>query len=103
MSEAVLSDPIDLIEPVKRGDHVINSVRIRKPRSGELRGLSMNGIMTSDIDTHLKLLPRVTMEPLLAHEVDDLCPSDLLALMGGIINFFMTAEQKDSALEQLMM
>lgn len=58
-----LSDEIVLEEPIKRGDTELASLRLRKPRSGELRGLSLVDIVKLEVDTIHSLLPRITVPP----------------------------------------
>jgi len=89
--KATVSDAVMLSAPVVRGEQKIESVQIRKPKSGELRGLSLHDLLKFDVDCCRQVLPRVTMPPLLAHEIDELDPSDLIALAGELGNFFLPA------------
>lgn len=70
MNAPILSDHIQLDNPIKRGDNEpITSVQIRKPGAGELRGLQLNILIAGDVDQHLKLLPRITIPPIHEHEL----------------------------------
>lgn len=85
---------ITLSAPIVRGNQEIASIQLRKPKAGELRGLSLQDVINSEITTLLQLLPRITMPPLIDQEVNEIDPADL-AEMGGIIrNFFMTAAER---------
>jgi hypothetical protein len=95
-----ISDPVMLEEPIVRGDTEIKSVQVRKPKSGELRGLSMHDLVKLDVDTVRTLLPRVTIPALITAEVDDLEPGDLLALSGEIANFFLPKEMRPDSQAQ---
>ncbi|MCA0208138.1 MAG: phage tail assembly protein [Proteobacteria bacterium] len=85
--------PVTLDDPIMRGDNAIGTVTLRKPMAGELRGLSLDDLIGSDITTLLKLLPRITDPFLTDHEVAQLSPVDLGQMGGAVRGFFMTKEQ----------
>lgn len=94
MADIPQTETITLGEPIQRGEQVIGQVQLRKPRSGELRGLSLQDIMRADITTLLQLIPRITNPPLTTHEADALASEDL-AEMGGVVRgFFMSASER---------
>lgn len=85
-----LSPPVDLDSPVRRGDTAIESVRVRKPSAGELRGgVSLVDLGQLDVDALIKVLPRITVPPLTAHEVAALEASDILALGAELSGFLL--------------
>jgi len=84
-----MSQEVTLDTPVVRGDTRIESVRVRKPRSGELRGLKLFDLMQQDVDQVRKALPRVTMPSLTQEEVDQLEAGDFVALGSELALFFM--------------
>jgi hypothetical protein len=87
-------EALTLGEPIKRGEQLLDTIHVRKPKSGELRGLSLQDLLRADITSLLQLVPRVTVPPLTAVEADNLAPDDL-AQFGGIIrDFFMTASER---------
>lgn len=43
------SEVIELDQPIKRGDTEITSVTIRKPKSGELRGVRLQVLLEMDV------------------------------------------------------
>src|SRR3546814_12194013 len=51
---------VTLDDPITIGETVIDKVTLRKPKAGELRGLTLDDLITSDIDTLLKLMPRIS-------------------------------------------
>lgn len=85
---------IPLSEPIRRGKTEIAEISIRKPKSGELRGLSIQELMNARVSAVLDILPRITMPPLTAAEVAELEPEDLSACAGAVIDFFLTAEDR---------
>lgn len=91
-----MSGTITLAEPVQRGDQVIADIVLRKPKAGELRGLSIQELMNARTSAVLDLLPRITVPPLLAHEVEQLEPEDLAACGGAIIDFFLTPADRQA-------
>lgn len=92
---ARFSDPIELVEPIVRGETQITSLVLRKPKSGELRGLSLQDLLTTDIVTIMNLLPRISDPILTDVEARDLDPADLAEIGGVIRGFFLTrAERK---------
>lgn len=89
------SDPIELVEPIVRGDSQITSLILRKPKSGELRGLTLQDLLTTDIGTIMTLVPRISDPILTDAEARDLDPADLAEIGGVIRGFFLTrAERK---------
>ena len=85
---------VELAEPIKRGETRIERIDLRKPRSGELRGLSLQDVIGTDIAAILKLVPRISEPPLTAEEADRLDPADLAEIGGAIRGFFMTTAEK---------
>ncbi len=51
---------VTLQEPIQRGDQLIETVHIRKPKSGELRGVNLSEVLTANTDAIMQVLPRVT-------------------------------------------
>jgi len=95
MAKIAYSDTITLSDPIKRdGSENITKVKLRKPRSGELRGLSLTAIMQQDAAVMLKLASRVSEPSLMPHELNDLDPADMMAISAGLLGFFFTPEQR---------
>lgn len=87
-------EPVTLSVPLQRGETTISALTIRRPKAGELRGLSLQDIMTTDIVAMLTLIPRVSEPPLTAEEANALDPADLSEIAGAIRGFFMTKGEK---------
>ncbi len=84
---------VTLENPIKRGDTVITSVTVRKPRAGELRGLSLAELLQMKVDALQTLLPRITTPMLHRHDIDNLEPADLVNLGSEVVNFLLTKAQ----------
>jgi hypothetical protein len=88
---------ITLNTPIVREGGTITTFVLRKPKGGTLRGLSLQDLMRSDIDTILKLLPRIS-DPFIAdHEAANLEADDLAEIGGALLGFFLTPAQKAMA------
>lgn len=85
---------ITLSKPIQRGDQRIEELHLRKPKAGELRGLSLQDVITSDIGALLTLIPRISNPPLTGPEAADLDPADLTEMGGAIRGFFMTGAER---------
>lgn len=83
-----------LSEPVVRGDTKIESLFIRKPRGGELRGLTLQDVINTDFLTLFKLIPRISEPPITQEEAEALDPADLAEIGGVLRGFFMTSGER---------
>lgn len=90
---------ITLETPIVRGEQRIESITLRKPAAGELRGLKMADLLNADVGSILTLLPRITTPTLTAHEAAALDSVDLAAVTGEVVFFFMSRAQR-AALSQ---
>lgn len=90
------SETITLAEPIVRGEETITSIALRKPRAGELRGLSIQELMSARASAVLDILPRITVPLITAAEADNLEAEDLAACSGAIIGFFLTAADRQA-------
>lgn len=63
-AEEVAGEPIDkrrfvevpLENPIKRGDTTITKVTLRKPKGGEMRGLTTRDLMNGDVNSVIALI-----------------------------------------------
>ena len=85
---------VQLETPIKRGDGHITSVTLRKPNSGELRGISLAELLQMKVDALQAVLPRITTPMLHKQEMASLDPADLVNLGSVVIGFLLTKEQK---------
>ena len=83
-------ETITLSQPIIRGDREISDLQLRKPKAGELRGLSMADIIGMETTAILKLVPRISDPVLTDAEAADLDADDFTEITGTIRGFFMT-------------
>jgi hypothetical protein len=86
--------PIDLDRPIPRGEGHINSITLRKPDAGALRGLLLSDLLRMEAGAVADLLPRITEPPLLPHEVARMDAADLMACAAEISNFLLPRSLK---------
>lgn len=81
---------ITLDTPILRGETSITEVTLRKPRAGELRGVKLSELLQMDVATLRAVLPRISTPMLLATDVDNMDPADLLQLGSEVSGFLLT-------------
>ena len=91
---------VSLSTPIKRAGGHITEVTLRKPKAGALRGLKVEDLYTTDVNSLIVLLPRITEPTLIADEIEDLESEDLIELAGAVKGFFMSGEMK-AAIDKL--
>lgn len=85
---ATAANTVTLDEPIKRGDQTISQITLRRPRAGELRGVSLMDLAQLDVAALTKVLPRISLPTLTENDVSNLDPADLLALGAELAGFF---------------
>lgn len=85
-----VTEPIELDEPLKRGEQTIDRITLRKPKSGELRGVSLADVLQMQTDALITLIPRLSSPSLTAAEVRQMDPADLVQCGGEIAGFLLT-------------
>ena len=78
---------VTLEEPIVRGGETITTLVIRRPRAGELRGLSLTEVANMKTDAMVDLLPRITQPTLLKHEVESMGPADFISCAMEVATF----------------
>lgn len=98
----VAKDPntITLETPIPRGDKCIAAVTLRKPKAGELRGLSLTELLQMQVDALSMLLPRITQPPLLKPDMAHIDPADMVAMGSVVARFLLTKEQRADFLSE---
>jgi hypothetical protein len=80
---------VTLDEPIKRGDQVITSINLRRPKAGELRGIDLAALtQKADYGAMELLLPRISSPTLTRADVAALDPSDFVQLAAEVVLFF---------------
>lgn len=78
---------VTLSNPIKRGDKEIVDITLRKPNTGSLRGCSLSGLLTADVDQVVKILPRISDPVLTELDIEALDVKDLIQCAGEIVTF----------------
>lgn len=84
---------VTLDTPIVRGTQTIASVDLRRPKSGELRGVNLSDLAQLDVSALIKVLPRVSMPTLTGADVENLDPSDLMKLGAEIVGFLLPSQK----------
>lgn len=85
---------ITLAEPIERDAGDVTAITLRKPKAGELRGLSVSNLVNSDVGSILTILPRICDPHITDQEAANLSAEDLAEIGGTVVGFFMSAAQK---------
>ena len=88
---------VTLDTPIRRGTTNIESITLRKPSSGELRGVSLSDLLNLDVASLIKVIPRITNPGITAVEVAGLDPADLVAIGSKVIGFLLQKSVKTDA------
>lgn len=83
--------------PIRRGTTSIDSITLRKPNSGELRGVSLSELLQMDVNSLVKVVPRISSPTLTAIEVTSMDPADLFALGTKVCGFLLQKSMKTDA------
>lgn len=79
----------------KSGKSNITELTIRKPLTGDLRGIKLIDFIELDVDSLAKVLPRVTIPSIEEHEVYSLDLADLSEITKVLAGFL--SEKSDNA------
>ncbi len=85
---------IILNTPIKRGDKSIESIDLREPKAGELRGIKLIDVVQMDAGAYEELIPRISEPSLTKQEFGQLSLADLAQIMTSVGGMF---EGKHSA------
>lgn len=91
---SVDDNSVTLDTPISRGKTMINTLNLRKPQSGELRGVQLIELLNMDVATLIKILPRITSPGITAPEAAGMDPADLLACGSKISAFLLQKSVK---------
>lgn len=79
---------VKLTSPVKRPSGDITELTLRKPATGELRGIKLMDVMQMDVNALGILLPRITTPTITKADVDAMDMADALELGVAVVGFF---------------
>ena len=75
-----------------------DTVTLRKPMSGELRGVTLVDLVQMDVLALRKVLPRISTPSLTDHEIGTMDPADLMACGVAVSGFLLQKSAKEAAL-----
>ncbi|EYC51445.1 hypothetical protein AZ34_10410 [Hylemonella gracilis str. Niagara R] len=78
-----------LAAPITRKGGDVAAITLRKPNSGELRGLTISALMQSDVESLIKLLPRISTPMVAEYEAAALDPADMVKVAGVVAGFLL--------------
>lgn len=87
---------VTLEAPVIRGEQTIETIELRRPQAGELRGLSLSDLLNMEVAAVIKLLPRISLPALLEQEVAALEPQDLVSIAAEIAGFLLPKSAREA-------
>lgn len=82
------SRTVTLTTPIPYGDKTLDTLTMRRPNAGDLRGLKLSRLEEVDTDTVLTLVPRIASPHVVAAQLDALTPYDTLMLATEVVGFF---------------
>lgn len=80
---------ITLDQPITHGEQTITSITLRKPKVGDLRGISLVEVAQMDVDALAKLLPRIADPVITDIDVHGMDIADLVQAGTVIAGFLL--------------
>ena len=80
--------------PIKRGEQEITEITLRKPASGELRGVNLTDLIQLDVTALARVLPRISAPTLTEQDVNRMDPADLFKLGTQVAGFLLPKPEK---------
>lgn len=92
---AALGDSVITLDvPIKRGEKTIETITLRRPNTGSLRGLSLMDLAQMNVTALQKLLPRIS-DPILSEaDVANMDPADITACAVEVASFLLSKHVK---------
>jgi hypothetical protein len=90
----IVTRAFDLAEPILRESGEIARLTLRKPKAGEMRGLTVQALVNGDINEVIALLPRICDPFITDAETDNMAVEDIAEAAGIIYNFFISPQAK---------
>lgn len=84
-----MNKSITLDTPIKRGDNDITTITLRKPASGELRGVTLTDLLQMDVAAISKVVPRISEPSLTEADLARMDPADLVQIGGVVAGFLL--------------
>lgn len=87
---------VTLDVPIQSGSQTVTHVTLRRPLSGELRGIALANLLQLDVASLQALLPRITTPMLTRAQIEQLDPADLVQLGSEAIGFLLPKKDRES-------
>lgn len=87
---------VKLPHPIQRSEKTIETVDLRVPMAGELRGLTLSDLMRMDASSACALVPRISSPALTKEEMAAMHPANLLELAATVAGFLLPEEQLEA-------
>lgn len=85
---------ITLSTPLQRGEQTIETISLRCPKAGELRGLEISSLVRMDYSQLEVLIPRISDPMITPAEIAELEPYDMSQLASEVTNFLILPQPK---------
>lgn len=85
---------VELETGFTRGDDQIKAIRVRKPKAGELRGLSLQSLISGDVNAMIAIIPRISDPIMTEADAAGLESDDFTEVADAVTGFFLSAAQK---------
>lgn len=89
---------VTLDVPIRRGNTDIQTISLRRPNAGALRGLSLVDVGQMNVTALQKLLPRISDPVLTEHDVNLMDPADLTACGVEVASFLLSKRDRQQYL-----
>ncbi len=84
---------IELPTPIIIGEKQYETLAVRKPKAGDLRGLQTADILHMNINSFAELIPRISVTPSMNKNLFyDLESENLTVIQAKVVDFFVTAD-----------
>jgi hypothetical protein len=91
---ATAQNTITLDAPLSRGETTIDTLTLRKPTAGELRGIALTDVLQMQTDALIRLIPRLSTPSLTEAEIRHMDPADLVQCGSEIAGFLLTKQAR---------
>ncbi|MEO1827668.1 MAG: phage tail assembly protein [Pseudomonas sp.] len=85
---APTTEVVTLETPLQRGEQTITKVTLRKPATGELRGVHLAELIQLDVSSLSRVIPRISDPTLTEQDVAKMDPADAIQ-MGLVVAGFL--------------
>ena len=85
---APTTEVVTLEPPLQRGEQTITKVTLRKPATGELRGVHLAELIQLDVSSLSRVIPRISDPTLTEQDVAKMDPADAIQ-MGLVVAGFL--------------